>query len=250
MSYQLSRKQWIISLVYGQSMITLLTVLNVFYHEYLGYTFIIFILGMVVFMAIMMKSQLKHITSKEAKEIKSGRRLYRSNPQEVKELQAKDHKLVQELKPMMKSAAVSFLGMIIILIWYPTYFGYARSIAEATTDVLIKVIVFLAGYEIPYALITTINMIARRSVKEMVQVVTNYEIYDKGVLGMGLTIKFPIDENSEYKVVVNPSRKFIEFVTKRGKTIIKYRLYTKSVERVADIIKRYGKPPEFKREEG
>ncbi len=247
MSYQLSKKQWIISIAYGQSMITLLTVLNVFYPQYLGYTFIIFIIGMVVFMAFMMKSQLKHITSKEAKEIKSGRRLYKSDPREVKELQASDHKLVQELKPMMKSAGISFLGMIVILIWYPMYFGYARGVAESTTDVLTRVIIFLAGYEIPYVLITTMNVLTRRSVKEVVQVVNSYEIYDKGVLGMGLTIKFPMDENTNYKVIVNPSRKFVEFVTKRGKTLIRYRLYTKSVERVADLIKRYGKPPKIER---
>ena len=248
MAYQMSKKQWAFSITYGQGMIALLTILNVFYPQYLGYTFIIFIIGMVAFTAVMMKSQLKHITSKEAKEIKEGRRLYKSDPSEIRELQARDAKLVAELKPMMKSAGLSFLSMIVVFAWYPLYFRYARDIASSTTDLLVRLGVFLAGYEIPYLLITLINLWSRRVVKDVVQIVNNYEVYNKGVLGMGLTIKFPLEENkggNTYKVVYNPSRRFVEFVIQRGKTTIRYRLYSRSCDRLADIIKRYGKPKNF-----
>ena len=248
MAYQMSKKQWAFSIAYGQGMIALLTILNVFYPQYLGYTFIIFIIGMVAFTAVMMKSQLKHITSREAKEIKEGRRLYKSDPSEIRELQARDTKLVAELKPMMKSAGLSFLSMIVVFAWYPLYFRYARGIASSTTDLLVRLGVFLAGYEIPYIVITLINLWSRRVVKDVVQIVNNYEVYNKGVLGMGLTIKFPLEENKGgdmYKVVYNPSRRFVEFVIQRGKTTIRYRLYSRSCDRLADIIKRYGKPKNF-----
>jgi len=248
LAYQMSKKQWAFSITYGQGMIALLTILNVFYPQYLSYTFIIFIIGMVIFTIVMMKSQLKHITSKEAKEIKEGRRLYKSDPSEIRELQARDTKLVAELKPMMKSAGLSLLSMVVVFVWYPVYFNYARNVAATTSDMFIRIIIFLLGYEIPYLLITLLNLWSRRIVKDVVQVVTNYEVYNKGVLGMGLTIKFPLEENKggdTYKVVYNPSRRFVEFVIQRGKTTIRYRLYSRSCDRLADIIKRYGKPKNF-----
>ncbi len=248
MAYQMSKKQWAFSISYGQGMIALLTVLNVFYPQYLSYTFIIFIIGMVAFTVVMMKSQLKHITSKEAKEIKEGRRLYKSDPSEIRELQARDTKLVAELKPMMKSAALSLLSMVVVFAWYPMYFNYARGVAASTSDLVVRLAVFLIGYEIPYLMITLLNLWSRRMVKDVVQVITNYEVYNKGVLGMGLTIKFPLEENKggdTYKVVYNPSRKFVEFVMRRGKTTVRYRLYSRSCDRLADIIKRYGKPKDF-----
>ncbi|RLG79083.1 MAG: hypothetical protein DRO10_01160 [Thermoprotei archaeon] len=245
MAYQMSRKQLIFSMVYGQSMIAMLTILNVFYPEYLGYTWIIFLVGMVVFMGITMKSQLKHITSKEAKTIKEGRLLYKSKLEEVRELQAQDKLLVEELKPMMKSAGLSFVGMIIMFVWYFLYFPFARDFATQAEDLYLRLGVFLLGYELPYVTITLLNLISRRSIKETVQVLNSYEIYDKGVLGMGLTVTFPIDPKSNYKVLVDPDRKFVEFIFRQGRMLVRYRLYTKSVKRVADLIKRYGKPPEM-----
>ncbi len=248
MAYQISKKQWAFSIAYGQGMITLLTVLNVFYPQYLRYTFIIFIIGMVIFTAIMMKSQLKHITSKAAKEIKQGRRLYKSNPSEIRQLQALDRKLVSELKPMMKSAGISFLSMIVVFIWYPIYFRYANAVASSHVDLPIRIAVFLAGYEIPYIAITLLNLWSRRMVTNVVQVINSYEVYNTGVLGMGLAIRFPMsedEEGSKYEVVYNPSRKFIEFILRRGRTTVRYRLYCKSCDRLADIVKRYGKPRKF-----
>ncbi len=249
MAYQFSRRQWAFSIAYGQTIIAILTIINVFYPQYLNYTFIIFIIGMVVFTAITMKTQLKHITGKEAKEIKEGKRLFKSRPDEVKELQMKDPRLVQELKPMLKMTMVSFLSLIILLVWYPTYFGWARSFAaDQAVDTMTKIAVFLAGYEIPYAIMMTINMFSRRRMKETVQVIMNYEIYDKGVVGTGLVIKFPLDTN--YAVRISPIRKFIELVKSEGGTTIRYRLYTKSYERLWDIIRKYGNPQKYEYEKG
>ncbi|MCD6324500.1 MAG: DUF2208 family protein [Desulfurococcales archaeon] len=244
MSFQMNRKQWVLSIAYGQGMIAVLTILNVFYPEYLSYWFVIFIGAMFVYMYFMMRTQLKHITSKEAKEIKTGRLLYKGKAEDIRELQVKDHLLVQELKPMMKYTFLSFLILIATFAWYPMYFNYAKTISESTVDLTTKIAVYLIGYEFPYALVMSTNLLSRKGMKEVVQVLNGYEIYDKGLLGMGLTIKFPV-ENMPYKVVADRSRKFVQFEQRRGKSVVKYRLYTKSVDRVGDILKRYGKIKEI-----
>ena len=247
MAYQLSRRQWAFSIAYGQSMITLLVLLNVFFPQYLNLTFIIFIIGMVAFTAITMKTQLRHIVGKEAKEIKEGRKLFVGRPREVTELQRSDPRLVGELKPMLKSSLMSFLGLIVILVWYPLYFNVVGGVArDPEVDVITRVLLFLAGYEIPYLMITGMNLLSRRGVKEYIQVVNKYEVYDRGIVGMGIAAKFPLEG---YAVNVNPTRKFVELIKSSGKAVVKYRFYTKSYDRLADIIRRYGEPRrlEFKR---
>jgi len=248
MAYQFSSRQWIFSIAYGQSIIAILTIVNVFYPQYLNYTFIVFIIGMVVFTALMMKTQLKHITGKEAKEIKSGRRLFKSKSDEIKDLQLKDPKLVQELKPMLKTTMLSFLSLIVLLAWYPMYFGWARGFVSTAenADVATKIAVFLAGYEIPYAIMMTINTFTRRRMKETVQVIMNYEVYDKGIIGTGLVINFPLDEN--YSIRISSARKFVEVIKSERGSAVRYRLYTRSYERLWDIIKRYGNPQKYEYE--
>jgi len=250
MAYQFSRRQWIFSITYGQTIIAILTIVNVFYPQYLSYTFIIFIVGMVIFTAIMMKTQLKHITGKEAKEIKEGRRLFKSKPDEIKELQMRDPKLVQELKPMLKTTMLSFLSLLVLLLWYPMYFGWAREFVTTPegADVTMKIAVFLAGYEIPYAIMMTINMFTRRRMRETVQVVMNYEVYDKGIIGTGVVVQFPLEE--KYSIRISPIRKFIEIVRSEKGNTVRYRLYTKSYDRLWDIIKRYGNPQRYEYEKG
>jgi len=239
MSFQMSRKQWILSLTYGQIIIVVLTILNVFYPQYLSYWFMIFIAVMFVYMYFMMKSQLKHITSKEAKEIKTGRLLYKSKSDEIRQLQVRDKELVRELKPMMKYTFLSFIILIATFAWYPIYFGYAGKVSVGA-DITTRIIVYLIGYEAPYAIVMGTNLISRKGMQVVVQVLNNYEIYDKGLLGMGLTLKFPV-ENAPYRIIANRTRKFVQFEERKGKVTVKYRLYTKSVDRVVDILKRYGK---------
>ncbi len=239
MAYQMSKRQLMISMVYGQAMIGVLTVLNVFFPEYLGYTFIIFIIGMGVFAALSARTMLKHVRSREAREIRSGKLLLKADPKVVKELQAADaERLTREMMPAAKAMLVPFLGLIVVFAWYPTYFGYATPIARSTDDVLVRVLIFLAGYEIPYSIIMGLNFLSRRALKEMVQVVQSYEVYDRGILGPGIVEFFPLD-TKKYKVVYSPVRKFVE-LRKLGKPIVKFRFYTKRYERFIDILKRYG----------
>ena len=239
MTYQMSKRQLLMSIVYGQAMIGVLTVLNVFFPEYLGYTFIIFIIGMGVFTALSARTMLKHVRSKEAMEIKSGKLLLKADPKVVNELQAADaERLTKEMMPAAKAMLVPFLGLIVVFAWYPTYFNYATPIARSTEDVLAKVLIFLAGYEIPYSITMGLNFLSRRMLKETVQVVQSYEVYDKGILGPGIVEFFPLD-TKKYKVVYSPARKFVE-LRKLGKPIVKFRFYTKRYERFVDILKRYG----------
>jgi uncharacterized membrane protein len=245
MAYQMGRKQWLMSIAYGQTIIAILTIVNTFYPQYLGYTFIIFIFGMIIFTFFIFRTQFKHITSKEAKEIKKGRRLYEGRPEEVMPLQKADAQLIHEMKPMMKAAGISFLNLIIIMIWYPLYFSNIGAIArDPATDQWVRIILFLAGYEVPYGILTLINFYSRRMVRNVIQVVQKYEVYDRGIVGYGgLTVKFPI---TDYEVRVDPSRKFVELIKTTGKNRVRYRLYSKSYDRIMDIINRYGKPPKSK----
>ena len=238
MAYQMTRKQYVLSVLYGQVMITVLVILNVFYPQYLGYTFIIFAIGMAVSMAIMMKSQLKGVFGKESREIKSGRRLFVGEAKEVTELQRMDIKLISEMRPMFKSTMYSFLTLIVLLIWYPLYFGHVKAIIT-NSDISVRIAAFLAGYEIPYVVITVINQLTRSTVKEMINVVMNYEVYDRGIVGPGLAVKFPLDPN--YYLIVSPKRRFVDLVMTRGKFRMRYRFYTKNLSRLVEIIKRYGK---------
>jgi len=244
----MGRKQYALTIAYGQSMIALLVILNVFYPQYLSYTFIVFIVAMVIFTAITMRTQLKHIVGKEAKEIKEGRRLFSMDSKDVMTIQSTDTQVINELKPMFKATMISFLSLIVLFAWYPLYFGYARSIVSAEgVNVLTKVLVFLAGYEIPYALFMIINRLTQRSLREIVQVVTKYEVYDKGIVGTGITIKFPLNNN--YSIKVNSRRKFMDIIMSRGRVKVRYRFYTKNLTRLIDIVKRYGNPKkvEFER---
>ncbi len=236
----MSRKYLLMSMAYGQAIILTLTVVNVFFPQYYSYTFIIFIAGMAVFMGLTMKRQLKHVTSTEAKEIKEGKRLFKADPKEIRELQTKDPMLIEEMKPMMKASLMAFLPLIIVFAWYPYYFGRISTIvSNPETELWLRIVLYLAGYEIPYAIITVINFLNRRAIKNVVQVLSSYEVYDRGILGFGLVIKFPIPE--EYEVRVSPGRKFVELV-KKGKPVVRYRMYAKGYSRLADIIKRYGNP--------
>jgi len=237
----MGRKYYALTVAYGQSMIALLVVLNVFYPQYLNYTFIIFIVAMVIFTAITMRTQLKHIVGKEAKEIKEGKRLFSTDSKEVMAIQSTDTEVINELKPMFKATMTSFLSLIVLFVWYPLYFGYARSAASAEgVDVLTKVLVFLAGYEIPYASFMIINRLTQRSLREVVQVVTKYGVYDRGIVGTGITIKFPLNDN--YSIKVNSRRKFMDIIMSRGRAKVRYRFYTRNLTRLIDIVKRYGNP--------
>lgn len=245
MSQMYSKKFMMFSQIYGQVIIFILAITNTYYPEYLNYTFLIFILSMFIVMYITFRTSLKHIVGSEAKEIREGRKLLEIKSEDVMNIVRYDTKLNEELKPMMKTSILSFANMFIILAWYYIYFNVVIRAFEGA-DLTMKFVGFLLGYEIPYVAVTIVNLLTRKSVRTMIQVIRNFTIYDRGILGSGVSIKFPL--SSDYVVRVEPSRKFVEVAKVDKNSVIKYRFYSKNFDRIADIVNRYGKPKSEERQ--
>lgn len=241
MSYMYSSKFMIFNMLYGQAVILLLSIVNTYYPQYLTYTFIVFIIAMFITMMYTMRTSFKHVMGGEAKEVRGGRKLVEVKADEVMSIVKYDSKLNEELRPMMKTSLLSLVNMVVILAWYYVYFNMVIHYFEGG-DLTYKFIGFLIGYEVPFIGLTLINFITRRSQKVMIQVVNSYTIYDKGIVGSGIVVKFPLSK--EYSVSVDPLRKFVE-ITKADRNItIRYRFYSKNVDRISDIINRFGKARE------
>ncbi|MEM0453109.1 MAG: DUF2208 family protein [Sulfolobales archaeon] len=239
MSYMYSKKFMIFSQIYGQAIILILAIVNTYYPQYLSYTFLIFVVSMFLMMYVTFRTSLKHVVGSEAKEIKDGRKLLEIKYDDVMNVVRYDSKLNEELKPMMKTTLLSFVNMFIIFAWYYIYFNII--IHEfGGADLTMKFIGFLLGYEIPYVAVTIVNLFTRKSTKTMIQVIRDYVIYDRGIVGSGVSIRFPLSDN--YIVKVEPSRKFVEIAKVDKSSIIKYRFYSKSYDRIADIVNKYGRP--------
>ncbi len=238
MSHMYSSKLMIFNMLYGQAVILLLSTVNTYYPQYLTYTFIVFIIAMIITMIYTMRTSFKHIMGGDAKEVRSGRKLVEVKADEVMNIAKYDSKLNEELRPMMKTSLLSLVNMVIMIAWYYIYFNTVIHYFEEG-DLTYKFIGFLIGYEVPFVGLTLINLITRRSQKVMIQVINNYAVYDKGIVGSGVVVKFPLSK--EYSVSVDPVRKFVE-ISRRDKNItIRYRFYSKNVDRIADIVSRFGK---------
>ncbi|MEM4556472.1 MAG: DUF2208 family protein [Sulfolobales archaeon] len=239
MVYAYSRKFMIFSQLYGQAIILILAVTNTYYPQYLSYTFLIFVVSMFVMMFTAFRTSLKHVVGSEAREIREGRKLLEVKYDEVMNVVKYDSKLNDELKPMMKTTLLSLANMFIIFAWYYIYFNIVIHSFEGA-DLTVKFVGFLLGYEIPYIAVTVVNLLTRKSVKTMIQVVRDFTIYDKGIVGSGISVKFPLSDN--YVVRVEPARRFVEIAKVDKNSVIKYRFYSKNCDRIADLVNRYGKP--------
>lgn len=239
MSYMYSKRFMVFSQVYGQLIIFILAIVNTYYPQYLTYTFVIFILSMFIMMYFTLRTSLKHVVGSEAKDIRSGRKILEVSPEDVMSVVQHDLRLNEELKPMVKSSLLSLANMVLLLLWYYLYFNVVIHYFEGG-ELIIKFIGFLLGYEIPYIAVTLLNIFMRRSSKVMIQVIRSYTIYDRGIVGAGIAVKFPIPK--EFTVNVDPARKFVELVKNDKDVVIKYRLYSKNYDRIADLISRYGRP--------
>lgn len=237
MAYYQSRRQLVFSLVYSQVLIFSLAMINVFYPQYYQYTFIAFFIAAILFTSwSVRKSRIGSGTPPS--EIKTGRLLFKTSRNDVLELQGKDTELVSELKPILKVSLLNLAVFPVFMIWYWWYFDFIRTLAIEVTEY--RFLAYLIGYEVPYGLVQAINIAGRRAVKSFVQVISEYEVYDKGIIGTGITLKFPL-KIEQYKVEYNAKRMYVDLVRTNdgGRTFIKLRLYTKNPERLHEILRRY-----------
>ncbi len=240
MAYYQSKRQIIVTTMYSQVLIFSLSVVNVFYPQYYQQIFLVFFLAAIMFTAwSVRKTRVGAKVSPE--EVRAGRLLFKASRNDTSELQRVDTELMAELKPMLKVSALNLVVLPIFLIWYWVYFPYVNtlSIVEASEY---RFLAYLAGYEVPFVIIHAMNLATRKLVRTFVQVISEYEIYDKGILGVGVSLKFPLSDE-QYKVELNPKRMFVDLIhASSGRAAVKFRLYSKNPERVYEILKRYGLP--------
>lgn len=237
MAYYQSRKQLVFSLIYSQVIALSLAVINVFYPQYYQYTFVVFFIVAILFTSwSVRKSRVGGGVSPG--EIKAGRLLFKASRNDVLELQSKDTQLVSELKPMLKVSLLNLVIFPVFLAWYWWYFDFIRALAIEVVEY--RFLAYLVGYEVPLGLVQIINLVGRRAVKSFVQVIAEYEVYDKGIVGAGITLKFPL-RTDQYGIEYNTKRMYVDLIQtpSSGRTIIKLRLYTKNPERLHEILRRY-----------
>ncbi|MEO3993175.1 MAG: DUF2208 family protein [Desulfurococcaceae archaeon TW002] len=237
MTYYQSRKQLVFSIIYSQVLAFSLAVINVFYPQYYQYTFIVFFIVAILFMSwSVRKSRVGGGVS--SSEIKTGRLLFKASRNYVLELQGKDSQLVSELKPVLKVSLLNLVILPVFLVWYWWYFDFIRTLAIEAVEY--RFLAYLIGYEVPLGLVQVMNLAGRRAVKSFVQVIAEYEVYDKGIVGTGITLKFPL-RTDQYRIEYDTKRMFVDLIQipSTGKTLIKLRLYTKNPERLHEVLRRY-----------
>jgi len=236
-AYYQSRKQLVFTLMYSQVLILSLAIINVFYPQYYQYTFIVFFIVAILFTGwSVRKSRIGGNVSPS--EIRTGRLLFKASRNDVLELQSKDTELVSELKPILKISLLNLVIFPVFLIWYWWYFDFIRALAIEVAEH--RFLAYLIGYEVPYGLVQVINLTGRRAVKSFVQVVAEYEVYDKGIVGTGITLRFPLKVD-QYRVEQNTKRMYVDLIQapSGGRASIKLRFYTKNPERLNEILKKY-----------
>ncbi|MCX8184496.1 MAG: DUF2208 domain-containing protein [Sulfolobales archaeon] len=223
----------------SQGVIALFVVMNLFVpSEYHG---IIMTLYFVVFMSVFAMTTMRHQRlGSDAKDIASGKRILVIKQEEVAELQSKDVELVKELKPLLKASGVSLFSMAIIMMWFfVIYPNIIQPYFSASDGIYGQLLRLLTLYEVPVAVSFTIQTASRRLVKRYVNVLRSAEIYNTGIIGKpGFTAKFPIQG---YSVKVYPMRKFVDFAKNEGGVEVLFRIYANDIERLVELISRYGK---------
>ncbi len=227
------------SLLIGQGVVCLFIVVNLFVpQEYQG---LVMTLYFVSFMSIFMLTSLRQrARGSDVREIVSGRRILVIKREEVTELQSKDTELVGELKPLLKASGISMISLVLVMLWffliYPSLVQRHLPSGDGAVE---RVIGLLVLYEVPIALSFSIQSLSRKLVRRYVNVLRSAEVYSTGIIGVpGFALKFPVQG---YGIRACPRRGFVEFVKNEGGIEVLFRVYTSSVERLADVLSRYGK---------
>lgn len=237
MAYQ-SRRSFALSQLYSQAMILVLAVLNTYYPQYLSYTFLVFIAISFVISFFMLRSQFRGPSPEQLKEIKGSKKLYEEDSSEVLRLMASDAQLSQEMRPLTRASLLSLFAILITLVWYYLYFGYASNLThDASVAEPFKFLAFLIGYEVPYALMAVVSISQRRASKTFAQIPRNYALFESGLVGQGLVIRFPTDE---YELKLESKRKFIELINRDEKRSMRIRLYSSKPDDLIELIRKHG----------
>jgi uncharacterized membrane protein len=178
-------------------------------------------------------------------EVESGKLLFEEKS--GMQLVSQDREYQLEMQEQMKLMQSNMFIMIGVLAYFfLAYKPLIQTIAPLFSDPRIgSSVAFLALFEGSFVLSWLGQLYTMRKMKKMgkksimINTPRGFIITDKGIVYQGImsktALKFPI---TGYQISYNAKRKFVEFVKETDKMIMKIRLYTKSPEKVYDIIMR------------
>lgn len=231
------------AIIYGitQIFIILLAVANVLYPQYLTHTILLFAVFLIAvtltsYTSIRRRARrLPKLIELAFDDVRRGRKLIEVRPEEVIKLVSKDYELRQEMRGVVRRSTINSLSIFIAFTWYFIYF---RLILPnfAVDELLIKFMLYITGYEVPYVAMILMNRINESIFKTLTYVLQGYEIYDKGIVSQkqGIVIRFPLD--SGYSIKIYPKRRCVELTKHSEEYVLRYLLYCKDFTKVGDIL--------------
>ncbi len=170
------------------------------------------------------------------KEIVSARRLFKED--NAMDLAMRDPRLSSELGQQMKMLLYSLVTLPLFIVVSIGYRNYVLPYFQNSGDILIRFLGFLIMYEIFVGIGRLVQVFMMRKSGFTLMIPQKYIVTEKGVIGKGVTLSFPL---KNYKIEADYRRKFVQLIpTKtsgRVKTITRF--YTKDVERLKKILEKY-----------
>jgi uncharacterized membrane protein len=139
------------------------------------------------------------------------------------------------MKPLAVSSLLSIFSILIILVWYQMYFSFASSLTSDSN--LSRFLIFLIGYEVPYAIMAVISFRQNKVSKSLAQIPRSYALFERGLVGQGVIIKSPMDN---YDIRLDSKRKFVEIISKDENKPQRIRLYSSNPDELFRLIKKHG----------
>ncbi|MGQ9479435.1 MAG: DUF2208 family protein [Thermoproteota archaeon] len=233
MAYQ-SKRSFALSQIYSQAVIIILAIFNTYYPEYLYYTFIVFLAMAFIISFLTLRSRVRGLSPQQLKEVRESRKVYEGSGDEVMRLMASDMQLLQEIKPLTRISLLSIFVLILTMAWYYVYFNSVRNLSLSSIEYFA---VYLVGYEVPSIIMFLMGFSQRKALKNFVQIPRSYTLFEAGLAGQGVLIKFPIEN---YEVDFSRERRFVELKNIDGKGPTRIRLYTPKPDELAELIRKYG----------
>ncbi len=170
------------------------------------------------------------------KEIINARRLFKED--NAMDLAMRDPKLSSELGQQMKMMLYSFVTLPLFIVVSMGYRSYVLPYFQNSNDIAIRFLGFLIMYEIFVGIGRLVQAFMMRKTGFTLMIPQKYIITEKGVIGKGVTLSFPL---KNYKIEADYRRKFVQLVPTKtsGRMRTITRFYTKDVERLKKILEKY-----------
>jgi uncharacterized membrane protein len=234
MAYE-STRSFILGQLANQITIIILAIINTYYPEYLSYTFIAFIAFFFVITTLRARPKLMGVSLEQLKEIRESEKIHEEDSSGVARTMSQDPQLAQELAPLTRMMFISIFAIVLSLIWYYLYFNSVRGLTQETApSETQRFMLFLVGYEVPFALVAIMNFNQNKLLRNTPQIPGRYTLFEKGLVGQGIVMKFPLQG---HEARLDAKRGFVELVNGKGRRI---RLYSSKPKDLFELIKKHG----------